>query len=99
MVNLTFGDVFQLFPKLTSVKTPEVNKKIFAPTGVKPLQNADQFREIYKEGKELLRKKPWVNGEFVDIRKDPFPLERFANQDGEPTIEELLAKVQVLFHY
>ena len=48
-------------------------------------------------GKELLKKKPWVNGEFVDIRKDPFPLEQLANRDREPTVEELPAKVQVLF--
>ena len=80
--------LFQIFPRLPSVRTPEVNKTILVPaSGLLPLTNADQFRDIYKE---LLRKKPWVNGEFVNICKDPFPLE----QTGTAR-----AKVQVLFHY
>ena len=78
MDNLTFGDIFKIFPRLPSVKTPEVNRKIIVPSGITPLKNADQFRVIYKEGKQLLRTKPWVNGEFVDVRNDQFPLERLS---------------------
>ena len=96
--NLTFGDIFKIFPRLPSVKTPEVNRKIIVPSGITPLKNADQFRVIYKEGKQLLRTKPWVNGEFVDVRNDQFPLERLSIRDDDPSVEELLARVQVLFH-
>ena len=53
MDNLTFGDIFKIFPRLPSVKTPEVNRKIIVPSGITPLKNADQFRVIYKEGKQL----------------------------------------------
>ena len=49
MDNLTFGDIFKIFPRLPSVKTPEVNRKIIVPSGITPLKNADQFRVIYKE--------------------------------------------------
>ena len=98
MDNLTFGDIFKIFPRLPSVKTPEVNRKIIVPSGITPLKNADQFRVIYKEGKQLLRTKPWVNGEFVDVRNDQFPLERLSIRDDDPSVEELLARVQVLFH-
>ena len=65
MDNLTFGDIFKIFPRLPSVKTPEVNRKIIVPLGITPLKNADQFRVIYKEGKQFLRTKPYVNGEFI----------------------------------
>ena len=98
MDNLTFGDIFKIFPRLPSVKTPEVNRKIIVPSGITPLKNADQFRVIYKEGKQLLRTKPRVNGEFVDVRNDQFPLERHSIRDDDPSVEELLARVQVLFH-
>ena len=54
MDNLTFGDIFKIFPRLPSVKTPEVNRKIIVPSGITPLKNADQFRVIYKEGKHHL---------------------------------------------
>ena len=42
MGNLTFGDNFQIFPRLPSpLPLPELNKKIIDPTGLQPLQNAD----------------------------------------------------------
>ena len=53
MDNLTFGDIFKIFPRLPSVKTPEVNRKIIVPSGTTPLKDADQFRVIYKEEKQL----------------------------------------------
>ena len=32
MDNLTFGDIFKIFPRLPSVKTPEVNRKFIVPS-------------------------------------------------------------------
>ena len=53
MDNLTFGDIFKIFPRLPSVKTPKVTRKIIVQSGITPLKNADQFRVIYKEEKQL----------------------------------------------
>ena len=40
---------------IKKVKTPEVNSRVLEPRGLGPVGDADRFREVYKEGKALLR--------------------------------------------
>ena len=93
MADLTYGDVFKLFPRMNNVTTPELNRRIIIPRHLRPVTAADRFRELYKEGRRLVKSKPWENGEKVDIREKPFPLERLL--DDAPSVEELQARIQV----
>ena len=44
------------FPRVTELKVAsDVNERLMVPHGLPPLQDLVRFRELYKEGKEILR--------------------------------------------
>ena len=47
---------FLAFPRVTELKVAsDVNERLIVPHGLPPLQDIVRFRELYKEGKEILR--------------------------------------------
>ena len=47
--------LFSVFSNLKQVKTPEVNRRVLVPHGFPAVKSADNFREIYKYGRQLVR--------------------------------------------
>ena len=43
MADLTYGDVFKLFPRMNNVTTPELNRRIIIPRHLRPVTAADRF--------------------------------------------------------
>ena len=46
---------FTVFKTIKKVNTPDLNSKILGPHGLSPARNADKFRELYKQGRNLIR--------------------------------------------
>ena len=52
---LTFGKVFVAIPRVNGVNTPNINSKIAEKWGLPCVQNSEEFRRSYVEGRENLR--------------------------------------------
>ena len=52
---LTFGNVFNAIPRVTGVNTPNINSKIAEKWGLPHVQNSEEFRRSYVEGRDNLR--------------------------------------------
>ena len=52
---LTFGKVFGAIPRVTGVNTPNINSKIAEKWGLPFVQNSEEFRRNYEEGRDNLR--------------------------------------------
>ena len=52
---LTFGHVFGAIPRVTGVNTPNINNKIARQWGLPPVNNSDEFKRIYVDGRATLR--------------------------------------------
>ena len=44
-----------MFKTIKQVNTENVNRQFLAPRGLPPVADAEQFREVYKDGKAKLR--------------------------------------------
>ena len=65
---LTYGDVYEgigssilinflflVLPRISTVKTPEINRRVLEPRGLDPINNGDIFRDLYREGRQLIK--------------------------------------------
>ena len=65
---LTYGDVYEgigssilinflfpVLPRISTVKTPEINRRVLEPRGLDPINNGNIFRDLYREGRQLIK--------------------------------------------
>ena len=65
---LTYGDVYEgigpsilinflflVLPRISTVKTPEINRRVLEPQGLDHVNNGDIFRDLYREGRQLIK--------------------------------------------
>ena len=52
---LTYGKVFGAIPRITGVTTPNINSKIAVKFGLPCVQDSEEFRKNYVEGRDNLR--------------------------------------------
>ena len=75
-----------MFKNVNTVNLEDVNTKVLQPAGRPLVQSCERFKELYAEGRRLIKSKRQVNGVKVDLRDTPFPLERLqgvGEGDGE----------------
>ena len=44
-----------MFKTIKQVNTEDLNRRLLVPRGIPPVADAEQFREVYKDGKAKLR--------------------------------------------
>ena len=52
---LSVNEIFTVFGRVNRVNTPEVNALLLRPAGLPEVPNAKEFREEYKQGREMIR--------------------------------------------
>ena len=49
------GQIFSAFPRINCASTPELNRRLQVPSGHPPVTSSVAFRDLYVEGRSLIR--------------------------------------------